>query len=677
MRFVTSAAVCVLASLASVPTASSQTAGIDLGAIDRAGSPCNDFYQYACGTWMKNNPIPSDQSRWGRFDELALRNRETLKTILEEAAVDKPGRTANQKLIGDQYASCMDEAGVEAKGVSGIQPVLDRIAKASGKDWLTEEVARLHAASVNVFFRLGPIQDSKDSNKTLANLSQGGLTLPDRDYYEKTDAKSVETRDKYVAHIQRMFQLLGHDATKAAAEAKAVLAIETALAKVSADRVTLRDPQKRYTTVTKAQLAETSPAFGWDAYLKAMKVSVPSLNASSPGFITGMSSVISSNSPADLKTYLTWRVLTESAELLPRAFVEEDFQFSQATLLGVKALAPRWRRCVVLVDAELGEALGREYVERTFGQEGKQRTLRMVAEIEASMEKDIKSLDWMSETTKKQALEKLGKVANKIGYPEKWRDYSSVKIVRGDLVGNDLRASSFAVQHSLNKIGHPPDKSEWSMTPPTVNAYYSPAANNINFPAGILQPPFFFKEGDEAANYGAIGAVVGHELTHGFDDSGRQYDGDGNLREWWTAEDASKFKEKADCIVQEYGAFKATADTNLNGKLTLGENGADNAGVRLAFMALMDAIAKLDAAGGKSMPGVADFTPQQRFFLAYGQVWCQNISDEAARVRALTDPHSLGRYRVNGVLQNMPEFQRAFGCQAGQPMVSSKGCRVW
>ena len=332
---------------------------------------------------------------------------------------------------------------------------------------------------------------------------------------------------------------------------------------------------------------------------------------------------------------------------------------------------------MVMVDRQLGEALGKEYVERTFGEEGKQRTLKMVAEIEASMEKDVQSLAWMSETTKKQALEKLHKVANKIGYPEKWRDYSSVKIVRGDLVGNDERISAFAFRRQLDKIGHPPDKAEWSMTPPTVNAYYSPAANNINFPAGILQPPFFFKGGDEAANYGAIGAVVGHELTHGFDDSGRQYDGDGNLRDWWTEEDGKKFKERADCIVQEYGAFKATADTNLNGKLTLGENGADNGGVRLAFMALMDAIAKLDAAGGKSMPAVADYTPQQRFFLAYGQVWCQNISEEAARLRAVTDPHSLGRYRVNGVVQNMPEFQKAFGCQVGQPMVSEKGCRIW
>lgn len=670
MRFVLSAAVFCSVAFA-------QTAGIDLGAIDRASSPCNDFYQYACGIWMKNNPIPGDQSRWGRFDELAMRNRETLKSILEGAAVEKPGRTSNQKMIGDQYASCMDEAAIEKKGLAGLQPTLNRISKGSGKAWLAEEVARLHAAGVNVLFRLGPTQDAKDSNKTIANLSQAGLTLPDRDYYLKTDAKSEELKAKYVAHVQKMFALLGHDAARAAAEAKAVMEMETALAKVSADRVTLRDPQKRYNTVTLAQLGQTASGFGWDAYLKSVKLGVDSFNSATPGFLTGMSSVLAAASAADVKTYLTWHVVKDAAGMLPKAFVAEDFQFSDATLSGVKELAPRWRRCVVMVDRQLGEALGKEYVERTFGEEGKQRTLKMVAEIEASMEKDVQSLEWMSDATKKQALEKLRKVANKIGYPEKWRDYSSVKIVRGDLVGNDERISAFAFRRQLDKIGHPPDKAEWSMTPPTVNAYYSPAANNINFPAGILQPPFFFKGGDEAANYGAIGAVVGHELTHGFDDSGRQYDGDGNLRDWWTEEDGKKFKERADCIVQEYGAFKATADTNLNGKLTLGENGADNGGVRLAFMALMDAIAKLDAAGGKSMPAVADYTPQQRFFLAYGQVWCQNISEEAARLRAVTDPHSLGRYRVNGVVQNMPEFQKAFGCQVGQPMVSEKGCRIW
>ncbi len=626
---------------------------------------------------MKNNPIPGDQARWGRFDELAMRNRETLKAILEETAIEKPGRTPNQKLIGDQYASCMDEAGIEKKGLAGLQPTLDRIAKGSGKTWLAEEVARLHASGVNVLFRLGPTQDSKDSNKTIANLGQAGLTLPDRDYYLKTDAKSEELKSKYVAHVQKMFALLGHDAARAAAEARVVMAFETALAKVSADRVTLRDPQKRYNAVTLAQLGQTASGFAWDAYLKRVNVTEQTFNTASPAFLNGMSSVVAAASPADVKTYLTWHVLNDAAGMLPKVFVAEDFQFSEATLQGVKELAPRWRRCVVMVDRQLGEALGQEYVTRTFGEEGKQRTLKMVGEIEASMEKDVKSLDWMSEATKSQALEKLHKVANKIGYPETWRDYSSVKIVRGDLIGNDERVSAFAFRRQLEKIGHPPDKAEWSMTPPTVNAYYNPAANNINFPAGILQPPFFFKGGDEAANYGAIGAVVGHELTHGFDDSGRQYDGDGNLREWWTEEDAKKFKERADCIVQEYSAFKATADTNLNGKLTLGENGADNGGVRLAFMALMDAVSKLDAAGGKSMPGVADYTPQQRFFLAYGQVWCQNISEEAARLRAVTDPHSLGRYRVNGVVQNMPEFQKAFGCQVGQPMVKENGCRVW
>jgi putative endopeptidase len=642
--------------------------GIDLGAIDRAASPCNDFYQYACGTWMKNNPIPPDQSTWGRFAELIERNRETLTNILEKAGDEKLPRSAPEQKIGDEYASCMNTKDLDAKGVSPIQPSLDRIAKLSDKSSLAAEVARENAEGMRPFFRLGSGQDAKDATKTIA---QGGLTLPDRDYYLKTDAKSVEIRAKYLAHTQKMFELVGHEQARAAAEAKSVMAIETALAKVSADRVTLRDPQKRYNPTTVAALAAMAPVFDWKTFLKEEGVAVDSLNVGVPDFVKGVNGVIASTDLPEIKTYLAWGVLKTSAPLLTTAIAKEDFDFSERTLSGVQEPPPRWKTCVQLVDRQLGEALGQKYVEQAFGKSGKERTLQMVAEIEAQMAKDIQSLTWMSEDTKKQSLAKLASVANKIGFPEMWRDYSAVKIARGDLVGNSERASGFELHRELNKIGKPVDKAEWSMTPPTVNAYYSPAMNNINFPAGILQPPFYFRDGDEAANYGAIGAVVGHELTHGFDDSGRQYDGLGNLRDWWTAEDAKSFKERADCLVKEYEGFVASGDVKLNGRLTLGENGADNGGVRLAYMALMDSLAK------HTLSNMSDYTPEQRFFLAYGQVWCQNIRDEAARKRALTDPHSLGRYRVNGVLQNMPEFQKAFGCQAGQPMVSSNSCRIW
>jgi endothelin-converting enzyme/putative endopeptidase len=648
-----------------------QSGGIDLGAIDRAASPCNDFYQYSCGMWVRNNPIPSDQATWGRFAELAERNRNTLRAILEKAADEKAARTPVEQKIGDYYASCMDEKSVDAKGIAPVQADLDRIAKMTRRESLAAEVAHLHMAGVRAFFRFGSTQDPNDASKTIGQLSQGGLGLPDRDFYLKTDPKSMDTRAKYVAHVQKMFELAGHAPGQAAAEAKAVMNVETELAKASVDRVTLRDPQQRYHHKTVGDLDTLAPSFDWSAYLKAISVSIHDMNVGQPDFIKGANPVIANTPLADIRTYLAWHVLDDNASLLSAPFVQEDFEFNDGVLRGVKEMQSRWKRCVALIDHDLGEALGQKYVEQTFGPEGKQRTLQMVGEIENEMAKDIESISWMSPDTKKQALAKLHLVANKIGYPDTWRDYSSVKIVRGDLVADHARAEAFEFRREVNRIGKPVDKLEWSMTPPTVNAYYSPAMNNINFPAGILQTPFYFKGGDEAANYGAIGAVVGHELTHGFDDSGRQYDGAGNLRAWWTAEDAKNFKDRADCLVSEYGNFVASGDVKQNGRLTLGENGADNGGLRLAYMALMDSLAN------HTLPVKDGYTPEQRFFLAWGQVWCQNVTDEAARLQALTNPHSLGRYRVNGVVQNMPEFQKAFGCKAGEPMVSPNACRIW
>jgi len=652
-------------------TQRSAPSGIDLTAIDRSANPCNDFYQYSCGLWIKNNPIPPDQPSWGRFQELAQRNREILRDILEKAAVESPDRTPVQQKIGDYYASCMNDKAVESKGASPLEADLDRISKLPGKTALAEELAHLHLEGVDAFFRFGSIQDPNDANKTIGQLGQGGLGMPDRDFYLKNDPKSLATKAKYRDYAQKVFELLGHDKAKAAAEAKTVMDIETALATASTDRVSLRDPQKRYHRETLGDLDSLAPSFDWSAYVKALSLSIRDLNVSQPDFVKGFGEEISESSLANLKTYLIWHVLQQAAPLLSGPFVQASFDFNSKTLRGVKEQQVRWKRCVALVDHDLGEALGQEYVKRAFAGDAKERTLKMVGEIESEMAKDIQSISWMSEDTKRQALAKLHAVANKIGYPDKWRDYSSVRIDRDDLVGNQDRALGFAFRRQIGKIGKPLDKMEWGMSPPTVNAYYNPSENNINFPAGILQPPFYFTGGDEAANYGAIGAVVGHELTHGFDDSGRQYDGEGNLRDWWTTADAKSFKERADCIANEYGNFIAAGDVKQNGRLTLGENGADNGGLRLAYMALMDSLAL------HTLPTKDGFTPQQRFFLAWGQIWCQNITDQAAQLQALTNPHSLGRYRVNGVVQNMPEFSSAFGCHEGQPMVSANACRVW
>ena len=647
--------------------------GIDPKAMDAAAKPCDDFYQYACGNWRKNNPIPADQARWSRFNELFERNRIVLRQITEKLADPANQHTPNQKKVGEFYASCMDTQAIDAKGLGAIQPDLDRIAHLSDKKQLAPLLAELHAHGVPALFHFAAGQDAKDATQVIANVTQGGLSLPDRDYYTKTDPKSVETREKYEAHVRRMFELLGHPAEQAKAEAATVLRIETQLAQASLDRLTLRDPYKRYHKLPSSELAVYTPDFDWAAYLAAVHVSVPSLNIGMPGFLKGLETTLTSASLADLQTYLVWHVVHDAAPVLPARFDQENFNFFGRTLTGAKEQQARWKRCVQSTDRSLGEALGQIYVEQTFGQEGKARTLKMVGEIETQMAKDIDSLAWMSDATKKQALDKLKAVANKIGFPEKWRDYESFQVVHGDAIGNEFRSAEFERRRNLNKIGKPVDKLEWGMTPPTVNAYYNPPQNNINFPAGILQPPFFYKGGDDAANYGGIGAVVGHELTHGFDDQGSQYDGQGNLRNWWTAEDRKKFVERTDCVVDEYGNFVAVADVKQNGKLTLGENAADNGGLRLSYMALQAALERGDIAKTK----LDGFAPEQRFFIAWAQVWCENRTEESARLAAYTDPHSAGRFRANGVLVNMPEFQQAFGCQATDNMVSKHACRVW
>lgn len=645
------------------PVTSYMNTGID---------PCANFYHYACGTWMKSNPIPADQSSWGRFDELAERNRQILRGILEKASAPDPKRDGNTQKIGDFYASCMDEQTINKKGLEPIQPALDRIAAITSKTGIRDILPSLHRDGVNAFFNFDSGADFKNAEMNIAQAAQAGLGLPDRDYYLKDDERSVTLRKQYVAHVTKMFQLLGETPQKAATDANAVMAIETDLAKGSLDNVSLRDPEKVYHKMTEHELTSLAPFMDWPKYFTGMGApKVESLNVQEPTFFRTLESVVVQHSLDDLKSYLRWQLANSEAPLLPAGFVNENFDFYGHVLTGAKELRPRWKRCVQMTDNDLGEALGQKYVDVAFGVEGKQRTLKMVDEIEKALHTDIGALSWMTPATKKEALVKLAAVKNKIGYPDKWRDYSSVKILRGDAIGNDRRATEFEIQRRMSKIGQPVDRKEWGMTPPTVNAYYNPTENNINFPAGILQPPFYDNKMDDAVNYGAIGAVVGHELTHGFDDEGRQFDPDGNLRDWWTPEDAKEFEKRAECFVKEYGSFEPVAGVHLNGKLTLGENTADNGGLRLAYMALMDSLK------GKAQPKIDGFTPEQRVFIGWGQIWCENTREESLRLRAQVDPHSPGEFRVNGVLSNMPEFRQAFACKVGQPMVREPACRVW
>jgi endothelin-converting enzyme/putative endopeptidase len=645
----------------------SAPAAIEIDALDRKIDPCSDFYQFACGGWVAKNPVPADKRSYGRFAELQDRNFTLLKRILET-----PGGDGDRKKAADFYAACMDESKIEAAGLTPVASDLTTINEILNPDDLPVLLAHLHAYGVPALFRFGAETDLDDATMAIADIDQAGLGLPDRDYYLKTDARSAELRDKYVANIQKTFELAGEKTEAASEDARAVLSIETALAEAMLDRVKRRDPANTQHHMTINELQALSPNFNWRKYAAAAEAPrLPTINVSVPDYLRALNRLISATNMPALQAYLRWHVLHDAADLLPKAFADADFDFFSRTLAGQQEEPPRWRRCVTQTDQRLGEALGKAFVEETFSPKAKADTLQMVQDIKNAMRQDIDSAPWMSGETKKAAMVKLEAVVDRIGYPDEWRDYSSIRVTRDDALGNRQRAQLFNRKRNLAKIGEPVDRGEWSMTPPTVNAYYSPDRNNINFPAGILQPPFYRSGRDAAVNYGAAGAVIGHELTHGFDDQGRKFDGQGNLRDWWTAADGKAYEERATCVADQYSGYSVAADTHVNGRLTLGENTADNGGLRLALMAY------LAGPGARNTTKIDGFTPEQRVFLGWAQVWCENARPEAERLKAATNPHSSNKYRVNGPMSNMPEFAKAFSCKANAPMVRTSACRVW
>jgi endothelin-converting enzyme/putative endopeptidase len=670
-------------------TADAKLDHFDPNLIDKALNPCDDFYKYACNKWIAANPIPADQVYWSTGSSLEIWNDTVLRETLEASGKNDSTRSPVQHKIGDYWTACMDESGIEAAGLKPLQPELDRIAAIRSKQEITLEIAHLHqifpgAASQSdnqtdaPFFGFTGSQDYDDATKVVAQIDQGGLSLPNRDYYINTDEKSAETLNKYHAHVRKMFVLSGEAEAQAGSDADAVIAIESALAKAQMDNIKRRDPKNINNRMSLAQIRELTPSIEWEAYLKA--VNAPASDhyiVTSPDFFRALEKLLTEHPLEHWKTYMRWQAIHQAAPYLTKAIADENFDFFDHILAGQEQQLPRWRRCVHHADHDLGEALGQAYVDRAFPPASRARTLEMVHAIERAMNEDIETVKWMTPATKEQAIVKLKGIEDKIGYPTHWRDYSSVKISRDNYLGNAEHASDFEFERQVAKIGKPVDRTEWTMTPPTINAYYDPQLNTINFPAGILQPPFFEKNMDDAVNYGAIGMIIGHELTHGFDDQGRKFDAHGNLRDWWTAEDASNYDQRGKCISDEYTQEvpDAGAGVKQNGLLTQGEDTADNGGIHLALFALEAELKKQ----GKSLDdkGTDGWTYRQRFFLSNAYSWCSNIRPEVARLIVTTNPHSLPIFRIDNVVSNMPDFAEAFGCRSGQKMVHANACRVW
>ena len=650
--------------------------GLDTRFIDTTADPCIDFAQYACGNFNKLYPIPNDRSGYGTGAMVGEHTEVILQSLIETAAAGGAKRTANEQKIGDYYASCTDIAAIDKNGLKPLQPELDRIAALTSKDQLPELLAHYQLINDGAWFNFGEQQDFKDARKQIAVVDQGGLGLPERDYYFRTGDVAEKTRAQYVQHIANMLKLMGEPEGKAASDAQKIMQLETALAKVSMDITSQRDPKNIYHLMPVSQLATLAPGIAWDRFLKATDAPLVSeLNVTNPDFFKGMNALLASTDLETVKTYLRWQLIHATSGLvLPQAFDNESFDFYRRKLAGQPEQRARWKRCVQDTDGALGEAIGQVYVAKEFPPSSKQATVQMVHDIEAAMNQEIDTLTWMGTATKARAKEKLHAVADKIGYPDRWRDYSKLTIVRGDAFGNSQRAVEFENRRELAKIGKPVDRGEWGMSAATVDAYYSATMNDINFPAGILQSPFYDPHATDAENYGHGGAIVGHELTHGFDDQGRQFDANGNLDDWWTPEDGKKFDEMTECEVKEYSNFVVVDDVKVNGKLTLGENTADNGGLRLAYLAFLADASRKKTDLTKKQDG---YTPVQQFFVGFGQDWCGDTRPEQLRLQVQTDPHSPRQFRINGVVQNMPEFGHAFGCKTGQPMMPVNACRVW
>jgi putative endopeptidase len=645
---------------------------LDLTSLDRAVDPCNDFYKFSCGGWIKNNPIPADQARWSVYGKLTDENQQFLWGILETDAKLKT-RTPVQQKIGDAFAVCMDTATIDKRGLDPLKPQLAYVASLNDRAAIDLAVSRLdNEAQGSFFFNAGADQDPSDSNSVIANIGAGGLGLPDRDYYTKTDPHSVEIRAKYVAYIAQLFALAGEPAERATSDAADVLRIETALAKASLTRVERRDPYKSFHKMSVADLTALNPAIDWKTFFASRGLSaLTTVNVAQPAFQQAVDAELKTEPIEALKSYLRFHLLTAAAPSLSSPFETAAFDFSSRYLRGIQQPPPRWKRCVRTVDRTLGEALGQEFVARTFAAETKAKTLIMTQQIEVVMGDEIEHLDWMSPETKKEALRKLRAVRNKIGYPDTWRDYGALNILPNDFFGNTLRSALFESNRDWHKVGKPVDRNEWGMTPPTVNAYFNPQMNDINFPSGVLQPPLYDPKSDDAPNYGNTGSTIGHELTHAFDDEGRQFNAEGNLKDWWTKDDAKGFEDRINCLRDQFATYTIVDDIHINSKLTSGEDVADLGGTLIAYIAWKHQIETM------RLKPVDGFTPDQRFFIGFAQWACENDREANLRVSAITDPHSPGFARINGIVTNMPDFATAFGCKVGQPMVKAQVCKVW